>query len=287
MRKPTGSPSGKLVNFGVMDGMRLALAAVFLVAIYFFMKANPAGTGMGSTLLIISAVIGGYMALNIGANDVANNVGPAVGAGALTLVGAILIAVVFESAGAIIAGGDVVKTIKKGIIDPAMIADTQTFIWVMMAALLSAAIWLNIATYSGAPVSTTHSIVGGVLGAGIAAGGWDIADWGQVQKIVASWVISPAMGGVIAASFLYAIKRSVLYKTDMKAAAQKIVPILMAIMAWAFTTYLILKGIKKIIKIEFPIAVALGFSAAVLVYFIVRITVKKTGRAHRKRPRGH
>ncbi|MBL4870521.1 MAG: inorganic phosphate transporter, partial [Robiginitomaculum sp.] len=203
------------------------------------------------------------------------NVGPAVGAGALTLVGAILIAVVFESAGAIIAGGDVVKTIKKGIIDPAMIGDTQTFIWVMMAALLSAAIWLNIATYSGAPVSTTHSIVGGVLGAGIAAGGWGIADWGQVQKIVASWVISPALGGIIAASFLYAIKQSVLYKTDMKEAAKKVVPILMGIMAWAFTTYLILKGFKEIIKIEFPIALAIGFGAAVLVYFLVRITVKK------------
>ena len=275
MRKPTGNLSGKFLNFGMMDGMRLALASAFLVAIYFFMRANPAGTGIDSTLLLVSAVIGGYMALNIGANDVANNVGPAVGAGALTLVGAILIAVVFESAGALIAGGDVVKTIKKGIIDPAMIGDTQTFIWVMMAALLSAAIWLNIATYSGAPVSTTHSIVGGVLGAGIAAGGWGIADWGQVQKIVASWVISPALGGIIAASFLYAIKQSVLYKTDMKGAAQKAVPILMGIMAWAFTTYLILKGFKKIIKIEFPMAVALGFAAAVLVYFLVRITVKK------------
>lgn len=275
MRKPTGSPSGKLVNFGMMDSVRLALAVCFLIAIYYFMKINPAGTGIDSTLLLVSAVIGGYMALNIGANDVANNVGPAVGAGALTLLGAIFIAVVFESAGAIIAGGDVVKTIKKGIIDPAMIADTQTFIWVMMSALLSAAIWLNIATYSGAPVSTTHSIVGGVLGAGIAAGGWGIADWGQVQKIVASWVISPALGGIIAASFLYAIKRSVLYKTDMKAAAQKVVPVLMAIMAWAFTTYLILKGIKKIIKIDFPIAVGIGFGVAILTYFIVRMLVSK------------
>ncbi len=275
MRKPTGSANGKLINFNMMDGMRLGLAACFLIAILFFIKANPAGTGIDSTLLLISAVIGGYMALNIGANDVANNVGPAVGAGALTLLGAILIAVVFESGGALIAGGDVVKTIKKGIIDPAMIADTQTFIWVMMAALLSAAIWLNIATYSGAPVSTTHSIVGGVLGAGIAAGGWGIADWGQVQKIVASWVISPAMGGIIAASFLYAIKRSVMYKTDMKQAAQKVIPILMAIMAWAFTTYLILKGIKKIIKIEFPIAVSIGFGAAVLTYIIVRTLITK------------
>ena len=239
------------------------------------MKANPAGTGIDSTLLLVSAVIGGYMALNIGANDVANNVGPAVGAGALTLVGAILIAVVFESAGAIIAGGDVVKTIKKGIIDPAMIGDTQTFIWVMMAALLSAAIWLNIATYSGAPVSTTHSIVGGVLGAGIAAGGWGIANWHEVQQIVMSWVISPALGGAIAAFFLYTIKSTVLYKSDMRGAAQKMVPIFLAVMAWAFSTYLILKGFKKIIKIEFGMAVGIGFAVAVLTYLITRPLIRK------------
>jgi inorganic phosphate transporter, PiT family len=275
MRKPTGNPSGKLIDIDLMGLGRLALAMLFMAAIYLFMQINPGGTGVDSTLLVIAAVIGGYMALNIGANDVANNVGPAVGAGALTLLGAILIAVVFEAGGAIIAGGDVVKTIKKGIIDPAMIPDTQTFIWVMTAALLSAAIWLNIATYSGAPVSTTHSIVGGVLGAGIAAGGWGIADWEQVQKIIASWVISPALGGIIAASFLMLIKQTVLRKDDKKAAALKTVPYLMGIMAWAFTTYIILKGIKKIIKVEFPIALGLGFAAAVLVYIIVKIIITK------------
>lgn len=275
MRKPTGNPSGKIFDIELMSFGRLALALVFLAAIFLFMRANPAGTGIDSTLLIIAAVIGGYMALNIGANDVANNVGPAVGAGALTLLGAILIAVIFEASGALIAGGDVVKTIKKGIIDPALIPDTQTFIWVMMAALLSAAVWLNIATYSGAPVSTTHSIVGGVLGAGIAAGGWAIADWGQVQKIVASWIISPMLGGIIAASFLMLIKKTVLYRDDMRSAAKKTVPILMGIMAWAFTTYLILKGLKKIIKIEFLPALGLGFIAAVLAYLMVKMIITK------------
>lgn len=280
MRKPVGNPSGKLIDINFMSIGRLFLAILFMVAIYLFMQINPAGTGIDSTLLVIAAVIGGYMALNIGANDVANNVGPAVGAGALTLLGAIFIAIVFETGGALIAGGDVVKTIKKGIIDPAMIPDTQTFIWVMTAALLSAAIWLNIATYSGAPVSTTHSIVGGVLGAGIAAGGWGIADWEQVQKIVASWIISPAMGGIIAASFLLLIKRTVLRQDDKKAAAIKIVPILMGIMAWAFTTYLILKGFKKLafIKdhhIEFPQAVIAGFIAALITYCVVKILITK------------
>jgi PiT family inorganic phosphate transporter len=267
-------PSEKLINFGLRDALRLLTAIGFLIATYIFVQANPAGTGIHSTLLMIAAVIGGYMAMNIGANDVANNVGPAVGSGALTLAGAIAIAVIFEAGGALIAGGDVVKTIKKGIIDPAMIPDTDTFIWAMTAALLAAAVWLNIATYIGAPVSTTHSIVGGVLGAGIAAGGWGIADWGKMQQIALSWIVSPAMGGIIAAAFLYGIKRSILYQKDMKAAAARMLPIFLAVMGWAFTTYLILKGIKKLIKIEFPIALGLGFIAAIIVYVSVRVLIK-------------
>jgi len=279
MRKPVGNPSGKLVNLNVMDIGRLALAACFLIAVFLFVTNMSAGLDRNAALLIAAAVIGGYMAMNIGANDSANNVGPAVGAGALTLGSAIVIAVIFEGSGALLAGGEVVKTIKKGIIDPALIADTDTFIWVMMAALLSAAVWVNIATISGAPVSTTHSIVGGVLGAGVAAGGLGIADWGQVQKIVASWVISPALGGLIAAAFLYTIKRTILYKKDMRSAAQKVVPILIGCMGWAFTTYMIIKGLKKIdyIKqhINFPMALVVGFIAAILVYLVVRVIIKR------------
>ena len=139
-------------------------------------------------LLTAAAVIGAYMAMNIGANDVANNVGPAVGSFALTLTGAIVIAAIFEAAGAIIAGGDVVSTVKKGIIDPADVNDPDVFIWVMMGALIGAALWLNAATWLGAPVSTTHSIVGGVMGAGIAAAGWDIVNWDSMGKIaLAGW----------------------------------------------------------------------------------------------------
>ena len=196
------------------DFSRLMGAAVFLVVIYFFTGGWIVADVEGRHLLIIAAVIGGYMAMNIGANDVANNVGPAVGAGAMTMMSAIIIAGFFEAGGALIAGGDVVSTIKKGIIDPAMIKDTATFIWAMMAALLAAAIWLNVATLVGAPVSTTHSIVGGVLGAGIAAGGWDIVNWATMGKIAASWVISPVLGGIIAASILYLIKDKIVYRKD-------------------------------------------------------------------------
>ncbi|MCK5925115.1 MAG: inorganic phosphate transporter, partial [Methylococcales bacterium] len=112
--------------------MRISIALLFMFAVMIYVLEMSGGVDR-QFLLVAAAVIGGYMALNIGANDVANNVGPAVGSKALTMGGAILIAAIFESMGAIVAGGDVVSTIKKGIIDPAMIADSNTFIWLMMA----------------------------------------------------------------------------------------------------------------------------------------------------------
>ncbi len=246
--------------------LRLGVAILFIVGIMLYVGSRAEVSNM----LVIAGIIGGYMALNIGANDVANNVGPAVGSRALTLTGAIVIAAIFEASGALIAGGDVVGTIKKGIIDPALIENTEVFIWLMMAALLAGALWLNLATAVGAPVSTTHSIVGGVLGAGIAAGGWGIADWDKMGQIAASWVISPVIGGVIGASFLYFIKRTITYKPDMLAAARRMVPLLVAIMTLAFSTYLILKGLKKIWKVEFPVALMIGFAIAIAIYFIAR-----------------
>ena len=260
----------RATRFGRSELFRLGTALLFIVVIMLY-----AGMSIGevphSYMLIIAAMIGGYMAMNIGANDVANNVGPAVGSKALTLTGAIVIAAIFEASGALIAGGDVVSTIKKGIIDPAMIADTDTFIWLMMAALLAGALWLNAATALGAPVSTTHSIVGGVLGAGIAAGGFGIANWAKMGQIAASWVISPVLGGIIAAAFLYLIKRTITYQgQNMVEAARRMVPILIAIMAWAFSTYLVLKGVKHLYKFDFWTAVLIGAGAAVVIYFAVR-----------------
>ncbi len=254
--------------------LRLGTALLFIIGIMFFI-----GTEMeGSYTLVIAAMMGGYMALNIGANDVANNVGPAVGSRALTMAGAILIAALFEAGGSIIAGGDVVGTIKKGIIDPQLIDDTDTFVWLMMAALLSGAIWLNIATAVGAPVSTTHSIVGGVLGAGIAAGGPGIANWPQMGAIAASWVISPVLGGIIAAIFLYIIKRTVTYHQDMLAAARRMVPLLVALMAWAFATYLVLKGLKKLWRVEFGTATLIGLAVGGIVYALMRPTIARAVR---------
>ena len=253
---------------------RLAIAFLF-IAIVFVWTSSAHGEIQNNTFLILGAVFGAYMAMNIGANDVANNVGPAVGSRALTMFWAIVIAAIFEASGALIAGGDVVKTIKKGIIDPGMIDNAEIFIWAMSATLLSAALWLNLATYFGAPVSTTHSIVGGVMGAGIAAAGFSIVSWGTMGKIAASWVISPVFGGVIAALFLYYIKTQIIFKENMIENAKKIVPFLIAVMALAFGTYLMLKGVKKIVKVDFITALAIGSAIAAAVYFIVKPMIEK------------
>ncbi len=253
---------------------RLGVGLMFIILIMMFTGYQFTEIHNG-LMLVAAAMIGGYMAMNIGANDVANNVGPAVGSRALTLGGAIFMAAIFEAAGALIAGGEVVSTIKKGIIDPALINDSDVFIWVMMAALLAAAIWLNIATALGAPVSTTHSIVGGVLGAGIAAGGLGIANWAKMSTIAASWVISPVLGGLIAAAFLYLIKRTITYRTNMIQASNRMVPVLVGIMTWAFSTYLIIKGLKKIWKTDFFSALGIGLIIAITIFVIVRPLIAK------------
>ncbi len=270
-----------------IDFIRLGFALFFMVAVLSYSFLSSGGIP-NNVFLAIAALFGAYMAMNIGANDVANNVGPAVGSKALTMGGAIIIAAIFEGSGAFIAGGDVVKTIKKGIIDiDAFGGNVDPFIWAMMAALLAAALWLNFATMMKAPVSTTHSIVGGVMGAGIAAAGFSIVAWGTMGKIAASWVISPVLGGVIAAIFLYAIKKTIVFQNDKVAAARKWVPIFVAIMSWAFVTYLTLKGLKKIWpsivdvlvflpdakKPSFLIAAIFGLIVAGVVYFILKKTV--------------
>ena len=233
------------------------------------------GQTSNSLIVIIAACFGAYMALNIGANDVANNMGPAVGANALSMGGAIAIAVVFESAGALIAGGDVVSTIAKGIIAPESMGTAEIFIWAMMAALLSAALWVNLATWVGAPVSTTHSVVGGVMGAGIAAAGFAAVSWPTMGKIAASWVISPVLGGAIAAFFLFIIKSRIIYRDDKIAAARRWVPVLVGIMAGAFASYLALKGLKKIIKIDLQTALLIGVAVGGLFYVISAPLIRK------------
>lgn len=273
---------------------RIGAALFFLAAVLVFSFMTSGGVP-NNLFLAIAAVFGAYMAMNIGANDVANNVGPAVGSRAMTMGGAIVIAMVFEASGAFIAGGDVVSTIKNGIVDIQGFGNnTEEFVWAMMAALLAAALWLNLATFAGAPVSTTHSIVGGVMGAGIAAAGFSIVNWGTMGAIVSSWVISPLLGGLIAAMFLFAIKKTIIFRDDKISASYKWVPVYVGVMAWAFATYLIIKGISKIwpklleivnwlplVEVEivkkpsFLTALLVGLLIGLLIYRLVKRNLKR------------
>ena len=149
-------------------------------------------------LLGLAILFGLYMAWGIGANDVANAMATSVGSGALTVKHAIIIAAIFEFLGAFLAGGEVTSTIRKGIIDANMIQDANVLLFGMLASLLAAAVWLTVASRYGWPVSTTHSIVGAIVGFALVAIGLDAVHWDKVATIAASWVVSPVLSGVIA-----------------------------------------------------------------------------------------
>lgn len=247
----------------------LGIALLFL-AVAGILASSQVGAAPNGIVIIVAAVIGGYMALTIGANDVANNVGPAVGARALTMTGALVIAAIFECAGALIAGGNVVETISKDIIDPALVPSGEVFVWIMMSALLASALWVHLATYLGAPVSTTHAIVGGVLGAGVAAVGTSAVDWLVVSSIFFSWLMSPFIGGLIAALFLFIVKINLIYQEDKITAARRWVPALIALMAAAFSGYLVVKGLNHVWRPGFATVVGIFAAVFVLAYFLAK-----------------
>ncbi|UWM76127.1 inorganic phosphate transporter [Rhizobium sp. WSM4643] len=194
----------------------------------------------GAVLVVAAAALAGYMAMNIGANDVTNNVGAAVGARAMTMVQALVIAAIFEVLGATVAGGDVVKTISANLVDTVHVPQAMTG-WIMMAALTAAALWVNLATWMKAPVSTTHAIVGAVIGAGISAVGPEPVNWRVILEITTSWITSPLIGGLIAAGLLYFVKTFIIYRDDKLAAARRWVPVLVAVMAGGFMAYMVLQ----------------------------------------------
>ncbi len=261
-------------------------AALLFLAIAGVLASTQIGGSQNGLLMVVAAIIGGYMALNIGANDVANNVGPAVGARALTMTGALIIAAIFECAGALIAGGDVVKTISKGIIDPALVPSGDVFVWIMMSALLASALWVHLATYLGAPVSTTHAIVGGVFGAGIAAVGASVVDWYVVSSIFVTWLVSPLIGGVVAAGFLAFIKINLIYQEDKIAAARRWVPVLVALLAAIFSAYLVIKGLKHVWKPDLPEIALLAILVFAFVYVLARPWVRHQSKGMENRNQG-
>jgi len=262
----------------VAPGLALLFIALAAAGTSIYVAGQP-----GAIVIIAAAAIGGYMALNIGANDVANNVSAAVGARALTIGSALVMAAVFETAGALIAGGDVVETISKGIIDPSAVADSNTFVRLMLGALLASALWVNLATWIGAPVSTTHAVVGAVLGAGIASAGLGSVDWGVMSAIAASWVISPLAGALIAALFLFFIKSTIIYQDDKVTAARRWVPLLIGIMAGSFTAYLASKGLGRLMHVGGATLALLGFGSTAVFWAIAHryVAIQSRGMENR------
>ena len=201
----------------------------------------------GYILLIIGCVCGFFMAWGIGANDVANAMGTSVGARALTLWQAVLVACVFEFAGAYLAGGEVTSTIRKGIIDAGVMSDNpELLVYGMIASLLAAGIWLLIASYFGWPVSTTHSIVGAIVGFAAVGIGFDAVKWGKVGSIVASWVVSPVMAGTISFLLFTSVKRLILQTSDPFMSAKRYVPFYMFLAGFVVSMVTFLKGLKHV-----------------------------------------
>jgi inorganic phosphate transporter, PiT family len=201
----------------------------------------------GQILLILACIFGFFMAWGIGANDVANAMGTSVGSRALTVKQAIIIAMIFEFAGAYLAGGEVTATIRKGMIDASVLAGTPEYlIFGMLSALLAAGIWLLVASSFGWPVSTTHSIVGAVIGFAAVGVGVDAVVWGKVWAIVASWVISPLLSGTIAYMLIRSVQKFILDSADPFVNAKRFVPVYMFFTGFMIGMVTMVKGLKHI-----------------------------------------
>ncbi len=198
-------------------------------------------------VLIIAGACGFFMAWGIGANDVANAMGTSVGAKALTLKQAVILACIFEFAGAYLAGGEVTKTIRKGIVDvEVMAAHPDIMVYGMMAALLAAGTWLLIASAKGWPVSTTHSIVGSIVGFSIVGLGADSVEWAKVGSIVASWVVSPLLSGTIAFILFKSVQKLILEKDSPFDSARRFLPFYVFLVGFIISLVTMLKGLKHV-----------------------------------------
>ncbi|MFK5893868.1 MAG: inorganic phosphate transporter [Pseudomonadota bacterium] len=228
----------------------------------------------------MAVIFGFYMTWGIGANDVANAMGTSVGSGAITVKQAIIIAAIFEFAGAFIAGGSVTKTIRKGIIDPSSIAATpEILVYGMLAALLAAAIWLMVATSRGWPVSTTHTIVGAIVGFAVAGIGVDAVNWGKIGSIVASWIVSPMIGGFIAYFLMLSIRKLIINTEDPFANARKWGPFYVFLVGWIVALVTLFKGLKHLnlelsVIESFVVATLFGIAVALIGRVLInRVTV--------------
>lgn len=232
----------------------------------------------GQLLLIMACAFGFFMAWGVGANDVANAMGTSVGSRALTVKQAILIAMVFEFAGAYLAGGEVTSTIRKGILDPALINNSpELLVYGMMAALLAAGTWLLIASMMGWPVSTTHSIVGALVGFAAVGISVDAVNWGKVSTIVASWVVSPVIAGSISFGLFMSVQKLILNTDKPFQNAKKYIPFYMFAVGFMIAMVTLLKGLKHL-GIELDLGLGSKFANALPVAAVLGIIVALIGK---------
>jgi PiT family inorganic phosphate transporter len=230
----------------------------------------------GTVFLILAIIFGLYMTWGIGANDLANAMGTSVGAGAVTIKQAICIAIIFEFAGAVLAGGHVTSTIRKGIIDPTGIIDSpEILVYGMLASLLAAAFWLMVASWKGWPVSTTHAIIGALIGFAIVGIGPEAVKWQKVGSVVGSWVVSPVVGGTI--SFLLVMStRKLIFDTDNPLKyAKRYAPCYVFLVGFIISLVTMFKGLKHLnidlsVVQSFAVAICFGLLTAFIGWYFIR-----------------
>ncbi len=241
----------------------------------------------GTVMIILAIIFGLYMTWGIGANDLANAMGTSVGAGAVSVKQAIIIAIIFEFLGALLAGGHVTKTIRKGIIDPSSIINNpEILVYGMLASLLAAGVWLMIASTKGWPVSTTHSIIGALIGFAIVGIGPEAVKWGKVGSVVISWVISPVVGGTIAFLLVMSTRKLIFNTDDPLKNAKKYAPGYIFLVGFIISLVTMFKGLKHLnINLttagSFGFATLFGLFTAAIGYYFIR-NVKEDATANRE-----
>ncbi|MCH4562049.1 inorganic phosphate transporter [Halomonas sp. EGI 63088] len=225
----------------------------------------------GEIFIILACAFGFFMAWGVGANDVANAMGTSVGSRAITIKQAIIIAVIFEFLGAYLAGGEVTDTVRKGIIDPTLLAnDPQLLVYGMLASLLAAAIWLLIASARGWPVSTTHSIVGAIVGFAAVGLGMEAVAWGKVGQIASSWVVSPLLAGTIAYLLFKSVQHLIFEARDPFASAKRYLPLYVFLVGFIVTMVTLNKGLKHV-------GLDLGFGLSFLLSIPIGLVIMGIG----------
>ncbi len=230
------------------------------------------------TLKILVLLIGFYMAWNIGANDVSNAMGTSVGSGALTLRRAVLVAAVLEFSGAFLLGSNVSETMQTGLIEVSQFSGQPLLLVVgMCSALLGASIWLQIASYFGWPVSTTHAIVGAIIGFGALASGWGGIEWGMVGSIAASWVISPLLSGILAYLLFHVVQVQILFSMNPTERTRQLLPLFTGLLFGVFTLSFLFGGLSHLdLQLSILYSIGLALVVAILAALITFVLVQRT-----------